>query len=95
LPSVQDLDSSGYWEGAQAGGGPFNAVDIPKLPVAVSVFPADIYPAPRSWGHRTFGNLIYWNQVDKGGHSAAWEQPEIFSQELRAASRSLRDQEVE
>jgi pimeloyl-ACP methyl ester carboxylesterase len=79
-----------YWEGAQAGGGPFNAVPIPKLPVAVTVFPAEIYPAPRSWGYRTFGNLIYWSEVDKGGHFAAWEQPEIFSQELRLAFRSLR-----
>jgi pimeloyl-ACP methyl ester carboxylesterase len=46
-------------------------------------------------GERAFGNLIYWHEADKGGHFAAWEQPEIFSQELRAAFRSLRDQEVE
>jgi pimeloyl-ACP methyl ester carboxylesterase len=54
------------------------------------VFPAEIYAAPRSWAERSFGNLIYWNEVDKGGHFAAWEQPEIFSQELRAAFMSLR-----
>jgi pimeloyl-ACP methyl ester carboxylesterase len=72
------------------GGGPFDAVDIPKLPVAVTVFPAEIYPAPRSWGERSFGNLIYWNEVDEGGHFAAWEQPQIFTQELRRAFKSLR-----
>jgi pimeloyl-ACP methyl ester carboxylesterase len=77
-------------EGAQAGGGPFNAFDIPTLPVAVTVFPAEIYQAPRSWGERSFGNLIHWNEVDKGGHFAAWEQPELFAEEIRAAFRSLR-----
>jgi pimeloyl-ACP methyl ester carboxylesterase len=82
--------SRSYWEGAQAGGGPFDAFDIPTLPVAVTVFPAEIYRAPRSWGERAFGNLIYWNEVDKGGHFAAWEQPELFSEEVRAAYKSLR-----
>jgi len=82
--------SRSYWEGYQAGGGPFDAFDIPTLPVAVSVFPAEIYRAPRSWGEQAFGNLIYWNEVDKGGHFAAWEQPELFSEEVRAAFRSLR-----
>lgn len=79
-----------YWEGTQAGGGPFNAFDIPDVPVAVTVFPAEIYPAPRSWGERAYGNLIHWNEVDKGGHFAAWEQPQLLAQELRTAFRSLR-----
>jgi pimeloyl-ACP methyl ester carboxylesterase len=82
--------SRSYWEGAQAGGGPFNAFDIPTLPVAVTVFPAEIYRAPRSWGEQSFGKLIYWNEVDKGGHFAAWEQPQLFSEEIRAGFRSLR-----
>jgi pimeloyl-ACP methyl ester carboxylesterase len=82
--------SRSYWEGAQAGGGPFNAFDIPTLPVAVTVFPAEIYPASRSWAEKAFGNLIYWNEVDKGGHFAAWEQPQLFSEEVRAAFKSLR-----
>jgi pimeloyl-ACP methyl ester carboxylesterase len=82
--------SRSYWEGAQAGGGPFNAFDIPTLPVAVTIFPAEIYRAPRSWGEQSFGNLIYWHEVDKGGHFAAWEQPQLFSEEVRAAFRSLR-----
>ncbi|MET8545729.1 epoxide hydrolase, partial [Kitasatospora sp. NPDC004799] len=79
-----------YWEGARAGGGPFNAVSIPRTPVAVTVFPAEIYPAPRSWGERTFGNIIHWNEVDKGGHFAAWEQPRLLAEELRNAFRTLR-----
>jgi pimeloyl-ACP methyl ester carboxylesterase len=82
--------SRSYWEGAQAGGGPFDAVEIPRVPVAVTVFPAEIYPAPRSWGERTFRNLVYWNEVDKGGHFAAWEQPDLLSEEVRAAFRPLR-----
>ena len=90
LANTGASSSRSCWEGAQAGGGPFDAVDIPKLPVAVTVFPAEIYPAPRSWGARTFGNIIYWNEVDKGGHFAAWEQPQIFCEEVRAAFKSLR-----
>ena len=90
LTNTGASSSRSYWEGAQAGGGPFDAVDIPRLPVAVTVFPAEIYPAPRSWGDRTFGNIIYWNEVDKGGHFAAWEQPLIFCEEVRAAFKSLR-----
>jgi pimeloyl-ACP methyl ester carboxylesterase len=54
------------------------------------VFPAEIYRAPGSWGEKAFGNLIYWNEVDKGGHFAAWEQPQLFASELRAGFRSLR-----
>ncbi|MER9431493.1 epoxide hydrolase [Mesorhizobium sp. M0408] len=82
--------SRSYWEGAQAGGGPFDAFDIPKVPVAVTVYPAEIYRAPRSWCDRSFGNLIYWKEVDRGGHFAAWEQPYVFSTELREAFRPLR-----
>jgi pimeloyl-ACP methyl ester carboxylesterase len=90
LTNTGTSSSRSYWEGAQAGGGPFNAFSIPTLPVAVTVFPAEIYRAPRSWGERSFGNLIYWNEVDRGGHFAAWEQPELFTAELRKAFRPLR-----
>lgn len=90
LTNTGASSSRSYWEGAQAGGGPFNAFDIPTVPVAVTVFPAEIYRAPRSWGERTFGNLVYWNEVDAGGHFAAWEQPQLLSQEIRAAFRSVR-----
>jgi len=61
-----------------------------SIPVGVTVFPDEIYRAPRSWTQRAYRNLIYFNEVDKGGHFAAWEQPELFSAELRAAFRSLR-----
>jgi pimeloyl-ACP methyl ester carboxylesterase len=67
----------------------FNAVDI-SLPAAVTVFPGEIYRAPRSWAERAYHNLIYFNEVDKGGHFAAWERPDLFAAEMRAAFRSLR-----
>jgi pimeloyl-ACP methyl ester carboxylesterase len=60
------------------------------IPVAVTVFPGEIYRAPRSWTQMAYRNLIYFNEVDKGGHFAAWEQPELFAAEIRAAFRSLR-----
>jgi pimeloyl-ACP methyl ester carboxylesterase len=60
------------------------------LPVAITVFPEDVYRAPEAWARRAYRNLIYFNEVDKGGHFAAWEQPELFSAELRAAFRPLR-----
>ena len=61
-----------------------------SLPVAITVFPEDVYRAPETWARRSYRNLIYFHEVDKGGHFAAWEQPELFSAELRAAFRSLR-----
>jgi pimeloyl-ACP methyl ester carboxylesterase len=75
-----------YWEYK---GGFFNTKGV-SIPVAVSVFPGEQYEAPRSWTERAYPNLIYYNQLDKGGHFAAWEEPTIFTQELRAAFRSLR-----
>jgi pimeloyl-ACP methyl ester carboxylesterase len=61
-----------------------------SLPVAITVFPEDAYQAPETWARRAYRNLIYFHEVDKGGHFAAWEQPELFSSELRAAFRTLR-----
>ncbi|HEY9404949.1 MAG TPA: epoxide hydrolase [Pyrinomonadaceae bacterium] len=90
LTNTGTSSSRSYWDAAQGGGGPFNAVEITKVPVAVTIFPGEIYRAPRSWGERTFKKLIYWNEVDKGGHFAAWEEPRLFAEELRAAFRSLR-----
>jgi pimeloyl-ACP methyl ester carboxylesterase len=75
-----------YWEYK---GGFFNAKGV-SIPVAVTVFPGEQYQAPRSWAEQAYPNLIYFNEVDKGGHFAAWEQPELFSEEIRAAFRSLR-----
>jgi pimeloyl-ACP methyl ester carboxylesterase len=75
-----------YWEYK---GGFFNTKGV-SIPVAVSVFPGEQYQAPRSWAEKAYPNLIYFNEVDKGGHFAAWEQPQLFSEEVRAAFRSLR-----
>ena len=59
--------------------------------MAVTVFPSEQYQAPRSWAERAYpDNLIYFNQVDRGGHFAAWEQPQLLAEELRAGFRSLR-----
>ena len=67
----------------------YNAADV-SIPAAVSVFPGENYRAPRSWTERAYTKLIYFNEVDKGGHYAAWEQPQLFAEELRAGLRSLR-----
>jgi pimeloyl-ACP methyl ester carboxylesterase len=67
----------------------YNAADV-SVPAAVSVFPGENYEAPRSWTERAYHKLIYYNRVDKGGHYAAWEQPQLFSEEIRAGFRSLR-----
>jgi pimeloyl-ACP methyl ester carboxylesterase len=75
-----------YWEYK---GGFFNAKGV-SIPVAVSVFPAEQYEAPRSWAESAYPKLIHYNRVEKGGHFAAWEQPELFSEEVRAGFRSLR-----
>jgi pimeloyl-ACP methyl ester carboxylesterase len=61
-----------------------------SIPVAITVFPEELYRAPETWARRAFRNLTYFHEVDKGGHFAAWEQPELFSAELRAAFRPLR-----
>jgi pimeloyl-ACP methyl ester carboxylesterase len=79
-----------YWDTAQLGAGGFFDVRGVTLPVAVSAFPDEIYAAPRSWAERAYPNLIHYNKLDKGGHFAAWEQPLLFCEELRAAFRSLR-----
>ena len=80
-----------YWENNNNN---FNAAtqktaDI-AIPVAVTVFPGEIYRAPRSWTQKAYRNLIYFHEVDKGGHFAAWEQPALFAAEIRAAFRPLR-----
>src|SRR5436190_1322302 len=75
-----------YWESKLA----FFAPKGVAIPVAVSAFPDELYQAPRSWTERAYPKLIHYNKLDKGGHFAAWEQPQLFSQEIRAAFRSLR-----
>ena len=78
-----------YWE--NYGKSFFDVKGVaPSVPVAVSVFPDELYPAPRSWAERAYPNLIFYNKHDKGGHFAAWEQPELLVGDLRAGFKSLR-----
>lgn len=80
-----------YWENNNNN---FNAVEQKtaqiKVPVAITVFPGEIYRAPRTWAERAYPKLTYFNEVDKGGHFASWEQPQLFSEELRKAFKSMR-----
>jgi pimeloyl-ACP methyl ester carboxylesterase len=80
-----------YWEGAQAGARAAGQTPPPvSLPVGFTTFPGEIWRTPRSWVETSYPNVTYFNEVDKGGHFAAWEEPELFASELRAAFRSLR-----
>jgi pimeloyl-ACP methyl ester carboxylesterase len=79
-----------YWDTAQASSAGFFDPRGIKIPVAVSAFPDEIYAAPRSWAEQAYPKLIHYNRLEKGGHFAAWEQPALFSAELRTAFRSLR-----
>jgi pimeloyl-ACP methyl ester carboxylesterase len=78
-----------YWENTVAGVS-FFAVKGVRLPVACSVFPDELYEAPRSWAEKAYPNLIHYNRLPKGGHFAAWEQPEFMTSEIRAAFKSFR-----
>jgi pimeloyl-ACP methyl ester carboxylesterase len=75
-----------FWESKL----PFFDVKNVSIPVAVSAFPDEIYTAPRSWTERAFPKLIHYNRLDRGGHFAAWEQPDLFASEVRAGFRPLR-----
>jgi len=85
-----------YWEGgratALAAGQPPHAVSIP---VGFTTFPGEIFRAPRSWVEHSYPTLVYFNEAEKGGHFAAWEEPELFATEVRAAFRSLRRKEMQ
>jgi pimeloyl-ACP methyl ester carboxylesterase len=80
-----------YWEGGRSAKA---AIKQPpphvSLPVAYTVFPGELFQAPRHWVKSAYHNLIYFNEVDRGGHFAAWEEPELFAEEMRAAFRTLR-----
>jgi pimeloyl-ACP methyl ester carboxylesterase len=81
-----------YWEygGRSVTGAAAERTAEISLPVAITVFPGENYRAPETWARRAYRNLIYFHEVDRGGHFAAWEQPELFSAEIRSAFRSLR-----
>ena len=85
-------DEHGRLRGASLSGNKFNYFS-PKnvtIPVAVSSFPDELYQAPRSWAERAYPKLIHYNKLPVGGHFAAWEQPKLFVEELRAGFKSLR-----
>ena len=91
LTNTANSSAQLYWENNTNN---FNVVeqkthDI-KIPVAVTVFPGEIYQTPKSWAEKAYKNLIYFNEVNKGGHFASWEEPQLFTIELRAAFKSLR-----
>jgi hypothetical protein len=75
-----------YWENKEVFFAPQNV----SIPVAVSAFPDELYQAPRSWTERAYPKLVYYNKHDKGGHFAAWEQPQAYSEDVRAGFRPLR-----
>jgi pimeloyl-ACP methyl ester carboxylesterase len=82
-----------YWEAARATAAAAAAGQVPPevtLPVAFTVFPGEIFRAPRAWAERVYPSLVYFNEVNRGGHFAAWEEPQLFAEEMRAAFRSLR-----
>ncbi len=79
-----------YWETFQLPKAGFFDPRGVKIPVAVSAFPDEIYTAPKNWAEKAYPKLIYYNKLDKGGHFAAWEQPQLLTEELRAAFKSLR-----
>jgi pimeloyl-ACP methyl ester carboxylesterase len=78
-----------YWQQAVTGKNFYAPADV-SLPAAVTVFPEEYVQAPRSWTEQAYHNLIYFNEAERGGHFAAWEQPHVFAEELRAAFRTLR-----
>ena len=81
-----------YWEDGQARAATLASGQAPpevSLPVGFTTFPGEIWRTPRSWVEKSYPNVIYFNEVDRGGHFAAWEEPELFSEEMRAAFRSL------
>jgi len=85
--------SSDLWEGARSTAAAVAARQTPPevvLPVAFTVFPGEIFQAPRAWVEQVYPNLIYFHEADRAGHFAAWEEPQLFTQELRAGFRSLR-----
>jgi pimeloyl-ACP methyl ester carboxylesterase len=80
-----------YWENARAAAlAAGQAPPAVSVPVGFTTFPGEIYAAPRSWVEQVYPNLTYFHEADRGGHFAAWEEPELFATEIRAAFRSLR-----
>ena len=80
-----------YWESGQAQAKAAGQAPPPmKLPFGFTTFPGEIWRTPRSWVEKAYPNVTYFNEADRGGHFAAWEEPQLFTEEIRAAFRSLR-----
>jgi hypothetical protein len=80
-----------YWEESQTTAAAFkNPPPHLRLPVGYTVFPGELFQAPRHWVKTAYHNLVYYNEAETGGHFAAWEEPELFATEMRAAFRSIR-----
>jgi len=81
-----------YWEayGPDALAAGREAPPAPTIPVGFTTFPGEIWRTPRSWAQKGYPTLTYFNEVDRGGHFAAWEEPDLFAQEVRAGFKSLR-----
>jgi pimeloyl-ACP methyl ester carboxylesterase len=82
-----------YWEayGPDAPAAAKESLEASTIPFAFTTFPGEIWRTPRSWVEKAYPNVIYFNEVDRGGHFAAWEEPELFASEIRAAFRPLRN----
>jgi pimeloyl-ACP methyl ester carboxylesterase len=94
LTGTADSAARSYWEDGKALAQALASGQAPpevSLPVGFTTFPGEIWRTPRSWVENSYPNVTYFNEVDKGGHFAAWEEPELFASEIRAAFRSLRD----
>ena len=87
-----DHDIDAYYKIAQAfvDGKPGQAPTPVPIPVGFTTFPGEIWRTPRSWVEKAYPNVVYFNEVDRGGHFAAWEEPELFAAEMRAAFRPVR-----
>jgi hypothetical protein len=86
LTNTRISEARSYWE--NKGRSVVNAVNV-TIPAAVTVFPGELYQAPRSWTEQAYHKLVYYHQADKGGHFAAWEQPQLFSEELRTGFKPM------
>jgi pimeloyl-ACP methyl ester carboxylesterase len=95
LTSTATSSARLYWEGFRVIFAAIATGEKPpeiSLPVAFTVFPGEIFQAPRSWAEKVYPNLSYFNEADRGGHFAAWEEPQLFAEEMRAAFKPLRDE---
>jgi pimeloyl-ACP methyl ester carboxylesterase len=93
LTNTATSSARSYWEVGRATSAAIASGQKPaklSLPVAFTVFPGEIYQAPRRWAEKVYPNLVYFNEAERGGHFAAWEEPELFAQEMRAAFQPLR-----